>query len=375
MTEAERQYLDIVKRLVKNNRGDIEGERSHLEWHRERLGVSSQAAEAIEHRVLNAYQKFLGQTLGSADGLRPASRDPQTEEQFAPQAASLPDPNYAVKLERYRNVFAQALDANKLADEATQDRLWQLQRELRLDGQDVAQAEQQVLADRLKSTQFAANSRAYDESAMTQPPSPTTHSLPPTELQSPQSPSSLSVTAQLPEAYTKLHQHLANHAWREADRATFDLLLSLADRREEGWLDVNAIEELPCKDLNRIGQLWHQFSNGHFGFYSQHEIYTQIPTTEPDFINSVQATYTKALEFSKAIGWWQRGAHFHKYYSQLIFTPEAPRGHLPALWYWRIPWWRTLQFGGLGTGRGGCRVDGDLIVAMMKKLQDCDKLR
>jgi hypothetical protein len=376
MTEAELKYLDVVKRLVKNNRGEIESERSHLNWHRDRLGLSVQEAEAIEQRVLSAYQKFLSQSsLSQSSGSSRSITDTSTIGKSHPPAASMPDPNYAVKLERYRNVFAQALDANQLADEATQDRLWQLQRELRLDGQDVAQAEQQVLADRSKNTQSATNSRVYDYSSPTQPPSFTSasSSLPPTEIQSPQPPSSLSI-AHLPEGYSELQQHLANGAWRDADRATLNLLLILTDRAKEGWLDVKAIEAMTCEHLNRIDQLWNQHSGGHFGFRVQGEIYFQTPVSEPSFINSAQTTYLRALELSKAVGWWQRGAHFHKYYNQLRFTLDAPRGHLPALWYWRIPWWRTLQFGGLGTGRGGCRVDADLITAMMKKLQECDKL-
>jgi hypothetical protein len=366
MTEAERRYLDIVKRLVKNNRGEIESERSHLNWHREQLNLSFQDAEAIEQRVLHAYQKFVSQSAGVARHTTDTAANGQSSE-------SLSDPNYAVKLERYRNVFAQALDANKLADEATQDRLWQLQRELRLDGQDVAQAEQQVLADRTKSFQSDWNHPSYD-SGVTQPPAINpTSSLPPTELQAPQPPSSLAITAPLAETYNELKHYLAAGAWREADRATLTLLLTLTDRTKEGWLDVKAIEAMSCEDLNYVDQLWSQYSSGHFGFRSQRELYLQTPVAEPSYINSAQTTYTRALELSKAVGWWQRGAHFHKYYNQLIFTSEAPQGHLPALWYWRIPWWRTLQFGGLGTGRGGCRVDADLIAAMMKKLEQCDK--
>jgi hypothetical protein len=378
MTEAGLKYLDIVKKLVKNNQGQIEAERSYLDRQRDLLNVPIAEANRIEQRVLHAYQLFLNQAQ-PADAPKPPAQFAQSANQLtqdtdqpAPLNPYPPEPSYGTKLEQYRQIFAQALDANQLADEATQEQLWQLQQELHLDGQDVAHVEQQVLDDR----SFNPSRSLSVPSPVTQPPSlPADDSLPPTELQSSQ-PLSLPTAAEVvPEDYQELAQHLSNQDWRQADRATLEIMLRFSDRVEDGWLSSQAIAAFPCADLDRIDQLWQRYSQGRFGFRPQYQHYSTAIDAEPSAISPAQTIYTRALELSKTIGWWQQGAHFHKYYNQLLFTIDAPEGHLPALWYWRIPWWRTLQFGGVGTGRGGCRVDAEAIEALMKRLQECDATR
>ncbi|NES70600.1 MAG: GUN4 domain-containing protein, partial [Okeania sp. SIO2D1] len=82
--------------------------------------------------------------------------------------------------------------------------------------------------------------------------------------------------------YTKLREFLAARNWEEADKETGRLILQIAGqlfsqrlvpmRREE-------LNNLSCKDLSTIDQLWLKHSNGKFGFSIQTKIYYSLGRT------------------------------------------------------------------------------------------------
>jgi hypothetical protein len=49
-------------------------------------------------------------------------------------------------------------------------------------------------------------------------------------------------------------------------------MLAVANREEEGWLDVEHINNFPCEDIRTIDQLWVKYSDGKFGFSVQKRI-------------------------------------------------------------------------------------------------------
>jgi hypothetical protein len=295
----------------------------------------------------------------------------QVEAELAMELRDVEEAHQA-KCRWYEEEFARALAANQLTQEATQERLWQLQQDLQLDAAEVIQLERQVYARSVQpSASTSAASPDADLFATRLPDSSSSDELAPTELQDTRSPISPEHSATLPSYYTELRNALTQKDWGEADRATLDLMLKLTRRETEGWLDLAAIEQFPCRDLERIDQLWNEASQGKFSFSKQLEIYSTPIPPKARFLKFFGDDYERALSFSEQVGWWRSRAEFYKYYNQLIFGFEAPAGQFPALWFWAIPWWKALQFGGLGSSRGGCRVDPQTIAALMVQLQSC----
>lgn len=384
MTDAELRYLDIVKQIVKASQGVIPAdERSLLERARYSLGLSSTDAAAIEQRVLEAYQAFLARsphhstrsaTAPVVDSVRKnqIQHIDQTQRVAAIRQIESQDVEAARQEKRrwYAEEFAKVIDGDRVMNDATtHDRLLSLQRELELERSEVAQIEQQVYAAKLN-----LDLDQFNPAILTQPfssPQPV-DALPPTRLQSARSHSSTSTI--LPSYYRELVNCLQTRQWRQADQETFLIMLHVTHREEQGWLNSKAIETFPCEDLQRLDRLWGEHSNEKFSFRRQRRIYHNTPLPKPSLLRLSNATYDKALIFSKTVGWWRSGAEFYKYYNQLTFDLEdydIPDGHLPALWFWKIPWWRAMRFGGLWASRGGCSVDVQTLSTFMGKLQNC----
>ncbi|TVP59426.1 MAG: NACHT domain-containing protein [Nodularia sp. (in: Bacteria)] len=113
------------------------------------------------------------------------------------------------------------------------------------------------------------------------------------------------VKDQWPEQYRQLLEHLIAGNWQEADEETAKMMLKVANRELEGYLDVDAIEKFPCSDLRTIDQLWVQYSEGRFGLSVQKRIYEE-----------------QGKDWSKmydALEW-----------SELNYSNKAPNGHLPV---------------------------------------------
>ncbi|MEA5624143.1 GUN4 domain-containing protein [Nostoc sp. UHCC 0251] len=119
--------------------------------------------------------------------------------------------------------------------------------------------------------------------------------------------------------YTRLRDLLKAGQWKEADQETLAVMLKASDRESEGWLSSECIDKFPCTDLRTIDQLWKKYSNGHFRFSVQKQIW-----------ESVGKDYEK---FGDRVG-WRKGMFFNKEwlkYSDLTFRPEnSPQGHLPC---------------------------------------------
>ncbi|MDB9512352.1 serine/threonine-protein kinase [Kamptonema animale CS-326] len=123
--------------------------------------------------------------------------------------------------------------------------------------------------------------------------------------------------------YINLRNLLAAGNWKQADRETASVMLKVAGREEEGWLDSSSIDNFPCEDLRTIDQLWVKYSNGRFGFSVQKRIYQSLGGTREDDSKIWEA-------WGDRVGWrvnsnWLEyeevalGTEFHKY-----------QGHLPA---------------------------------------------
>lgn len=120
--------------------------------------------------------------------------------------------------------------------------------------------------------------------------------------------------------YTQLRNLLAAGKWKEADEETAKVMLKVASREQEGWLDVKSIDIFPCEDLKIINQLWVHYSKGKFGFSVQKKIYQSLGGTR-EYNSEIR------YQFSETVGW--RVNNEWIYYRDITFSLEAPPGHLP----------------------------------------------
>jgi hypothetical protein len=167
--------------------------------------------------------------------------------------------------------------------------------------------------------------------------------------------------------YRNLQSLLRQHQWREADNETYSILVKLGKfgQAEIEWPSPQAIANLPARDLHTIDRLWNTYSFGKFGFREQCRMYD---------LASEDAKHEQYAVYGKRVKWMLFEQEFtgFKYYNQLIFDHQtAPRGHLPAKWFWEISPWESIRCGGLGTGRGGCGHDNHLLENFMEKLKAC----
>ncbi|MFM6371884.1 MAG: GUN4 domain-containing protein, partial [Dolichospermum sp.] len=86
--------------------------------------------------------------------------------------------------------------------------------------------------------------------------------------------------------YRKLRDLLQAGKWKEADKETLRVMLAVAKREKEGWLDVESIDNFPCADLSIIDKLWVKYSDGRFGFSVQKRIYQSLGGTRPNNCNN-----------------------------------------------------------------------------------------
>ncbi len=121
--------------------------------------------------------------------------------------------------------------------------------------------------------------------------------------------------------YFKLRELFEAGKWKEADEETYQVMLKVADRETELWLDIDSIDNFPCEDLRIIDHLWVEYSKGKFGFSVQKEIYESLGGTRD---------YNKEVwdNFCDRMGWKKGGKYVN--YSDLTFNLElAPKAHLP----------------------------------------------
>ncbi|WP_225894421.1 GUN4 domain-containing protein [Atlanticothrix silvestris] len=119
--------------------------------------------------------------------------------------------------------------------------------------------------------------------------------------------------------YTRLRDLLKTGQWKKADQETLAVMLKVANRKKEGWLNMGSIEEFSCTDLRTIDQLWVKYSNGRYGFSVQKKIWLEVG-------ENWNAFYT-------CVGWqitskWMLGGWINE--KSISYDNAAPLGHLPG---------------------------------------------
>ncbi|MFM5892030.1 MAG: GUN4 domain-containing protein, partial [Dolichospermum sp.] len=136
---------------------------------------------------------------------------------------------------------------------------------------------------------------------------------------------SSSSTESTPVIFQKLEALLKAGKWKDADLETWNLMLKLTKREQEGWLRIEDVKNFPRQELRKMDQLWVKYSNGKFGFSVQKQIWLELGGKldgEPDL-----DTYRK---LGDRVGWRQNGEWLS--YDSYTFSTNAPSGHLPVAW-------------------------------------------
>ncbi|WP_414575117.1 GUN4 domain-containing protein [Anabaena sp. CCY 9402-a] len=158
---------------------------------------------------------------------------------------------------------------------------------------------------------------------------------------------------QVPNRYAQLAYYLAAGKWKEADEETLTVMLEVAGREQQGYLGLDDILQFPCEDLRIIDQLWVNYSNGHFGFSVQKEIYLSVGgilegsrTSSPfkkvlvpfkwiytRFGGKVRDEYYERYEAYCRLGdrveWRVKQSWISL--NDIVYTKDAPKGHLPSI--------------------------------------------
>jgi hypothetical protein len=271
-----------------------------------------------------------------------------------------PPEQYFAHQQQYGQEFLQVLQSEGFnPGNETRERLRKLAIQLELSSSDVSEIEKNIMAEVCHPLSAAP------------PPTPEPPQTRPIEEKYP---------ADLRPLFEELEGSLKAKEFRAADQSTFDILLKMI-RPAQDWLDETALKSFSAPSpqaknaIQEIDRLWNNYSDGKFGFSQQLGLYgfASVPSNDIDLNKERREHRLLALAFGRSTQWWIDGLEFFKYYNQLDFTTEAPIGHLPAFWFWKIPRSKVFQYGGLGflRERGGCRVDAYTLPAYMYMLKKC----
>lgn len=131
--------------------------------------------------------------------------------------------------------------------------------------------------------------------------------------------------------YTRLQDLLAAQKWKQADQETATVILKVAGRERERWLNVESINNFPNADLHIIDQLWDKYSNGRFGLSVQKQVWETVG-------GHPNADFETWCKFGDYVAW--RLHNNWLFYNDLTFNINAPRGCFPATGILNIltPW-------------------------------------
>lgn len=159
--------------------------------------------------------------------------------------------------------------------------------------------------------------------------------------------------------YAQLAYYLKTKNWQAGDRQTFQLMLNIAKREEQGYLDYEDINRFSCPSLQKIDKLCVNADN-RFGFSVQKEIWirtgNRLGIKLEEWNNKDRVNY---LRFARTVGWYDdkledntnpyeledntsRSKGDYVNYADLIKRIKKNyvygRGGLPYIWRWGRGW-------------------------------------
>ncbi|MEA5578488.1 serine/threonine-protein kinase [Anabaena sp. UHCC 0451] len=115
--------------------------------------------------------------------------------------------------------------------------------------------------------------------------------------------------------YKRLENFLKYKKWQKADQETWEVMRQVLSKV---YLSNSDLESFPCEDLQIIDHLWTKYSQGHFGFSVQVEIYESCGRDYPQFCATVGWDINKSSSSTPNL-----------FFSWSI-NRSVPKGHLPS---------------------------------------------
>ncbi|BBD63137.1 hypothetical protein NIES2109_59870 (plasmid) [Nostoc sp. HK-01] len=122
--------------------------------------------------------------------------------------------------------------------------------------------------------------------------------------------------------YTKLRDLLKAKKWQEADNETYLVMLQAVGKDKRDLLYPEDISDFPCTDLYTIDNLWLKYSNQHFGFSVQRNIYLKVG-------GKLDGKFEQWIPFCERLGWTKNYKAIIS--SEVNYNIWASEGHLPGL--------------------------------------------
>jgi serine/threonine protein kinase len=128
--------------------------------------------------------------------------------------------------------------------------------------------------------------------------------------------------------YRILQSLLSTGKWQQANEENWRVMCQAIGKASGRYLQASDIDKFPCQDLETIDRLWVKYSQGHFGFSVQKQIY-----------ESVDREYE---QFCQLVGWPIYNLHVPD--SSMNYSLRSPVGHLPSRnWVGGYEWWRHAE--------------------------------
>jgi len=124
--------------------------------------------------------------------------------------------------------------------------------------------------------------------------------------------------------YRELEQLLKDKEYRKADELTAKLMLKVANREKERWLDNGSIKAFPCEDLRTIDQLWVNYSNSRFGFSIQKKLWLECGGEIGRY------NYEVFKKFAAKIGWYHPQNNYWRNYSEFMNDTKNAQNAMSA---------------------------------------------
>jgi hypothetical protein len=131
--------------------------------------------------------------------------------------------------------------------------------------------------------------------------------------------------------YGKLQELLAAGNFEQADRETVQIILLISSQPDLESITPNDVRHFSCHELRVIDTLWTTYSQNHFGFSVQAELYQTVGGS----LNTTIAQDDRVIvELGKVVGWRKNNAW--QKCDELDYSLNAPRGCHPSRW-WNSP--------------------------------------
>jgi hypothetical protein len=126
--------------------------------------------------------------------------------------------------------------------------------------------------------------------------------------------------------YHPLEQLLKAQQWKQADKETYRLMITTVGKEEGQWFTQEELLNFDCETLLTIDGLWVKYSNGHFGFSVQKQIYVECGA-------KLDGNYPGDdiwEKFGDRVGWRKKDGSWSLSYAELgSIMISSPQGILP----------------------------------------------